>query len=957
MKPERWLATVLFTDIVGSTERAAELGDRAWRQLLETHHALARREIARHKGRELNMTGDGFLATFDAPERALSCACAIRAAVRKIGIEIRGGLHTGEAELVSNNVGGIAVHIAARVLAAAAPGEVLVSSTVRDVATGSGFGFEDRGTHALKGVPGEWHLYSVASEPVSLPVAGFWERAREARLPRVLLGYLAAAAGVLWLTGFLQGRFHLPNWMLPGAIVLLLIGLVMLVATAWVQSHPLTSGRAEREEVPGSWELDLKEMRHSVASGRLPHLTWSRSILGGVVAFSLLFGLAGLYVLIQDRGRTLGPPEAIAGDAAPGIAVLPFTVNDPALDKWREGMVDLLATNLDGVTGLRAIDSRTVLARWRESVKGAEAPDLKTAIEVARRAGARYAMVGSAVTSGAGMRLAADVYEVAGGASLGQGQVEGSADSIFGLVDRLSIEALRAILGGTGRDRPSVSLTSVTTTSLSALKAYLEGVVLFRRSDFKGATTAYEQAVAADSTFALALWRLATCYGWQESIVSDLVVQFAERAGRHADRLPPREASLVRGFLALERGTPAGIEPLRQVVQRYPDDVEAWYLLGDTYQHLGNQALIDPSEAAKAFARAVQLDPSFTPAYIHLVENAFVHADSARAARLIATYARMAGGSSYDITGRLALDLAFGDAAARARGRAAMDTLQTPLLTMVGQSLWHPRFLGLQEEVFRLQRQRPDVRPIAAVFLFFNRFSQGKLRAALEQMDDPLLPPDFKFALLYYTLTSELPVPAGRLDGVLSVEAAENLENRARRPLAIFFAGAYATDRARWPDHERAVEWLRGEARRIVAEGDSTGSRFLEGEALALEGYRQWKEGGGKEAALTLEAAQRQATGHGPQSGINDILRLWLGKLMLEMGRMQDAERYFTSFYPNPLASLQLGKIYEELGDFAKARESYELFVLAWKDADPELQPKVAEARAAVQRLSSVIKE
>ncbi len=131
MKPERWLATVLFTDIVGSTERAAELGDRAWRQLLETHHALARREIAHHKGRELNMTGDGFLATFDAPERALSCACAIRAAVRRIGIEIRGGLHTGEVELVGNNVGGIAVHIAARVLTAAAPGEIVVSSTLR----------------------------------------------------------------------------------------------------------------------------------------------------------------------------------------------------------------------------------------------------------------------------------------------------------------------------------------------------------------------------------------------------------------------------------------------------------------------------------------------------------------------------------------------------------------------------------------------------------------------------------------------------------------------------------------------------------------------------------------------------------------------------------------------------------------------------------------------------------
>ncbi|HEY7461871.1 MAG TPA: hypothetical protein VIC59_08350, partial [Gemmatimonadota bacterium] len=637
------------------------------------------------------------------------------------------------------------------------------------------------------------------------------------------------------------------------------------------------------------------------------------------------------------------------------------TVNDPALDKWREGMVDLLATNLDGVTGLRAIDSRTVLARWRESVKDGEAPDLKTAIEVARRSGARYAMVGSAVTSGAGMRLAADVYEVSNGVNLGQGQVEGSADSIFGLVDRLSIEALRAILRGPGQDIPTVSLASVTTTSLPALKAYLEGEALFRRSDFKAATAAYEQAVHADSTFALALARLAESYGWQESIVSELFVEFAERAGHHADRLPVREAALMRGFLALERGALEDIEPIRRIVLRYPDDVEAWYLLGDTYQHLGRQALIDRSEADKAFARAVQLDSSFTPAYIHLVDNAFERADSARATQLIATYARLAAGSSYDVAGRLALDLAFGDAASRARARVAMDTLQTQSLTTVGFSLWNPRFLRLQEEVFQVQRQRSDARPTAAIFLTLNLLSQGKLGSAIERMDDRMLPPGFTYAALYYSFAAGLPIPEAMLDRELTVEAAESLGalalGQGGSRLAIVFAGSYAADRARWADHERAVAWLRSQAQRSLGAGDSTTSRFMEGEALGLEGYRQWKEGHREEAARMLETAQRNATGHGPESGVNGLLRLWLGKLMLEMGRPRDAERYFASFYPDPLASFQLGKIYEELGDYAKARESYELFAIGWQDADPELQPRVVEARAAIQRLTSAIKE
>jgi class 3 adenylate cyclase len=158
---DRVLATVLFTDIVGSTERAATLGDRAWRTLLDTHHGVVRRELERHRGREIKTVGDGFLATFDGPARAIRCACAIRDGVRSLGIEIRAGLHTGECELMKDDVGGIAVHIGARVVATAAPSEVLVSSTVKDLVAGSGLRFVERGVHSLHGVPGEWRLFAV----------------------------------------------------------------------------------------------------------------------------------------------------------------------------------------------------------------------------------------------------------------------------------------------------------------------------------------------------------------------------------------------------------------------------------------------------------------------------------------------------------------------------------------------------------------------------------------------------------------------------------------------------------------------------------------------------------------------------------------------------------------------------------------------------------------------------
>jgi len=162
-EPDRVLATVMFTDIVGSTATAARLGDRAWRALLARHDELSRAQLARFRGRAVKSLGDGFLATFDGPARAIRCALELREAVRELGVELRAGLHTGECEAMGDDVGGLAVHIGARVGALAAPREVLVSNTVKDLVVGSGIGFADRGEHALKGVPGTWHLWAAGA--------------------------------------------------------------------------------------------------------------------------------------------------------------------------------------------------------------------------------------------------------------------------------------------------------------------------------------------------------------------------------------------------------------------------------------------------------------------------------------------------------------------------------------------------------------------------------------------------------------------------------------------------------------------------------------------------------------------------------------------------------------------------------------------------------------------------
>jgi pimeloyl-ACP methyl ester carboxylesterase len=162
-EPDRVLATVLFTDIVGSTERAAELGDRRWREVLESHHATIRRQLERFRGREIDTAGDGFLASFDGPARAIRCAEAAVGASRGAGLEIRAGVHTGECEVVGDKLAGLAVHIGARVAGKAGPGEILVSGTVHDLVAGSGIELDDRGSTELKGVPGEWRLFAVSS--------------------------------------------------------------------------------------------------------------------------------------------------------------------------------------------------------------------------------------------------------------------------------------------------------------------------------------------------------------------------------------------------------------------------------------------------------------------------------------------------------------------------------------------------------------------------------------------------------------------------------------------------------------------------------------------------------------------------------------------------------------------------------------------------------------------------
>ncbi len=775
---------------------------------------------------------------------------------------------------------------------------------------------------------------------------------------QVLAVYLGASWVLLQVIGELREALDLPRWIGPVSLILLVLGLLMVVATAWVQAHPPAAPTESASPTPGSWELALGGVRASLARGEVPHLTWARAALGGVFAFSLLFGLAGLYVVIRDRGQSFQPPPALAENAAPGIAVLPFTVSDPALEEWREGMVNVLSTNLDGAGGLRAIDSRTVLARWDEHAGGDARSDLAGSLEVARAAGARHALLGNVIAGGGGLRINAEVYQVDSQTPLDRVTVEGPVDSIFALVDRLSVRVLEAVLPDMEGEFAGVGLARVTTGSLPALRAFLEGESLFRRGRFGEAIPAYERAVAADSTFALASYRLSNCYGWAESIQSELSGEAIERAWRHADRLPERERILVGAERALFLGTLDGLDALRLAVRRYPDDPEAWYLLGDTYMHLGSQALVPTGEVEAALARSVELDPDFTPAHIHLADMAFRYdADSARARARIDRYRELAGGTTHHQGLELAFALAFGDSATRALAREGLDTTTASLTNLGATNLLGPRFVDALGDVSRELRRRGHRR--APIFDAYTDYLHGRVRAASGRLADSGYPAEEALAdgnlllqVLGY-LRSETAL-AGRIPGLAELDPAAvgRLDDFATaavsdtaNPISTLAAGMWAAGRGRDRERAAATATLRAAVDRLEREGDEYGSRFAAGGADALDGFGAWRRGDRAAARGLLEDARTRATASSyPGSVLNDVIRWWEAGLAQEEGRTDEAETFLRSLADiYPVANLRLGRLLDERGARAEAIEAYRLFITAWYDPEPEFLPLVED--------------
>ena len=710
-------------------------------------------------------------------------------------------------------------------------------------------------------------------------------------------------------------------------------------------SDPSVAGQMERSEE------GLQDPPIFASPARAPR---ARGLVAATLIVALLLALAAGQSRTQSRVRIAAAHPPAIGAPTPAIAVLPFASPDRQLSSWGEGLVDLISLDLSGIPGLRAVDSRTMLARWRERVATGGVPDLTTALDVAERTGARYAVMGSVMARGSDLVLTGAVHELAGRRVLATARSEAPADSIFALVDRFALEVIRLIPRGDTQELPRIDLARVSTSSLPALRSYLEGEVLFRQSRFQGAAEAYARAIVADSTFALARYRLGLSREWFWTDIKGSSPNPLDAAvGRFASRLPQSEGALFRAIQLREQDIRAAREMVEEEVRRHPDNAETWYQLGELYYHSGDQALVPRGTADRAFQKSIELDSTFSLTYIHRIEYAMTVGDTTGAAALLGTYARLAPQSRYLAQLRLAAQLAFGDSATHSKMNGAIDTLDNEHLFGLGMMLAEQGRWELAERVFLKARERDELRPEATRPLFFVALAEGKTGEAHRWVNDPFMPHYPNGLMLQMLDEIGAPISVMELDSALGRGSPDSAD-----AFRLFSVGAYQSTRAHWQDARRTLQQLQLRAQRLRKRGDGSEAIFTEAVRQALEGYVLWRKGDRESALRLLQRSQPLAVGGGQRAVVNMRLRWWLAKLLLEMGRPREALPYFDSltksWFP---ADYQRARIYEQLGMAERARDAYAVFLDQYQHADTVFQPMVRDAGAGLERLAQATPE
>lgn len=767
------------------------------------------------------------------------------------------------------------------------------------------------------------------------------ERAGSAPVWRVLGIYVLVSWAVLEAIDLLIARFGLPGWFFPIALGLLVIGLPIIFATALYQARSAAQPRGD-DPATGA-EADPGDSGDFRSRGLF---TWRVAILGGVLAFLALGSIGTTVVWLRIRGSELRPNA---------VAVMPFHVVGDDVELWREGLVDLLATALDATGQFQSSDPRAVLNRFQRLAENpGELPEPEIAAEVAGQLGASRVILGSLIKTGPdAVRLSADIYSVRWLRKEASAVVAGSEGQITSLVEQLTIELLRNAWHGDAV--PEVRLSALTTESIPALRAYLEGEQAFRHSQFAEAQDALNRALQHDSTFAAAHYRLAHAYGWSFGLESNDLPAHLAAAERHSRGLPARDSLLIRAWkLADVDGSLEAIPLFRNLTARYPDDLETWHGLGDALFHLGAQAGQPIDEAMQALERTLELDPSFAPALIHLIELTYQQDDSIRGRQWTERYLALDSTSNYAHAFGLLTALQFGSPRDSARAAAALDTASADLMYWtLGRMRVVAGTLPLYEMVALKaadQRFSDEERHMAFWFLGLRYLRHGQVDIAVDLLQHSTALAGGEMDLAGLNVLAN-----ARELGIAVDSTSQDVVAR----LAAAYPGhgpALAVEAAReGRDEEAAALVARFEARAdsLLAEGDSAAARSLRGRALTLRGRIA-------AAHDSVDAAVDQMRRgldmiNAAWYGYRDIERYWLARLLEERGAEEEALSIYGSLYWSPwlepLGFYNRAQLHERRGEVDEAVRYYARFVELWGEADEQLQPRVETARRALERL------
>jgi len=750
---------------------------------------------------------------------------------------------------------------------------------------------------------------------------------------RKLRRHPAMQAGAVYVGGswaLIQvADIFFPNLdIIRGLGVALAIGFVAVVGGAFWMAGRSRRQASEDEPAPSPGSKGRARRRIAYAAA------------GGLVVLGAVFWWI--------RPNILG---AVAPDAQV-IAVLPFSASGPGAEPLGDGMVALLSPNLDGVGGIRTIDSRTVQHRWKQrAVDGTL--DLEGSLAVGQDVGAGAVLLGSVVSIGPQVRLTAQLYSVKG-TELASASVEGPADDMLALVDTLGLRVLREIW--LAREPiPNLRVSGITTGSMDAIRAYLEGERYYRNSEWDSAKAAFQRALDEDSTFALAQYRLALTYGWDGGYGQEETVRHARAALRHADHLPPRERSLVVAHLLFEEAKIAALDSMQSYVERYPDDPEGWYMLGDVRYHARPLLALEAEDYLTPFDRVLTLDPSLSPAYTHPLELSIVFDDSARFAEYFRGLER-AGASEYVelfSAGRHAWS--SGDSvnlfSIFSRASALEDEF---ILHLYSAPDRHPEEI-LEEMEPILSGSIPSNTRLGLTQV------QGMILASLGRIEEARTAFDSLWAMAgpasNMAYTSLLPVFAGLADSSFAApafSALANPPNPAARQASLYALSLVELARG----NEAKARLLLQRAAVVEGLPDENPTVDLIDAAL---GWADVLAGDTLAGSARMRAGLEEA-GYGIDQAIfmGQPVRFALAATQVAhpQTRREGIRRLryslnFTDVVQIPLAYLLLGQALEAEGEPAEAARSYERFIELWKDADPQLQPRVETARRALERLAA----